>query len=256
VIALTDHDTMDGVEEAVCAARDTGLEIVPGVEINSEGEWGDIHFLGFYVDVRDRPLHECLDIVRDGRVARAKAMVARLRAMGMSLAWEEVRALASGPSVGRPHIARALADRGYVASTQDAFDRLIGLGGPAYVSRVRMPPRDVIRAILGAGGVPVMAHPFLSGPEAVAMVPEFVDLGLRGLEVYYPAHSAEQCEALLGMCELHGLLATGGTDFHAPISSEGAMLGSVPVPMECAARLREAALGPDGTRTTGLRLAG
>jgi predicted metal-dependent phosphoesterase TrpH len=250
-MALTDHDTVDGVAEGVRAARGTSLDVVPGVEINSEGEWGDIHFLGFYVDVRDGPLQECLETVRDGRVARAKAMVSRLRELGMSLTWAEVRALANGPSVGRPHIARALADRGYVNNVQEAFDRFIGLDGPAYVSRVRMSPKDVIMAIVGAGGVPVLAHPYLSGPTIVSMIPSLVTLGLRGLEVYYPAHSPDERAALLAICEEHGLLATGGTDFHAPTSSEGAMLGSIAVPLECAVRLRDAAPRSGGGRSTG-----
>ena len=241
VIALTDHDTMDGVDEASRAAAGTGLEVIPGVEINSEGEWGDLHFLGFYVDQANRALQECLETVRDGRVARARAMVKRLREMGMSLSWAEVRALAGGPSVGRPHIARALADRGYVAGTQEAFDRYIGLDGPAYVSRVRMSPREVIDAITQAGGVPVLAHPVYSGPETIGRIPEFVDLGLRGVEVYYPAHCAEDTAALLQVCRDHGLVATGGTDFHSPSSNEGAMLGSLYVPMECATQLREVA---------------
>jgi len=242
VIALTDHDTMGGVDEATRAAAGSGLEVIPGVEINSEGEWGDIHFLGFYVDQHNRSLRDCLETVRDGRVARAKAMVKRLRELGMSLTWDEVRALASGPSVGRPHVARALVDRGYVANTQEAFDRYIGLDGPAYVARLRMAPRDVIKAIIEAGGVPVLAHPAYSGPEVLAHIPEFVDYGLQGIEVYYPAHSPAVRAALLELCREHGLLATGGTDFHAPTSNEGAMLGSVHVPMACATRLREVAL--------------
>jgi predicted metal-dependent phosphoesterase TrpH len=241
VIALTDHDTMDGVSEAVRASEGTGLEVISGVEINSEGEWGDLHFLGFYVDREDAHLQDCLEAVRDGRVARAKAMVGRLRDLGMSLTWAEVRALANGPSVGRPHVARALADRGYVANTQEAFDRYIGLDGPAYVSRVRMAPEDVITAITQAGGVPVLAHPAYSGPAALALLPQFVACGLQGIEVYHPAHSAEDTLQLLGLCREHGLLATGGSDFHSPRSNEGGMLGSVQVPTDCVAQLRQAA---------------
>ena len=209
----------------------------------TKSEWGDIHFLGFYVDRDNQSLHDCLETVRDGRLARAKAMVVRLRKLGMSITWDEVRALASGPSVGRPHVARALADRGYVANTQEAFDRYIGLDGPAYVSRLRMAPPDVIGAIRQAGGVPVLAHPAHSGPEVLAHIPEFVGYGLQGIEVFYPAHSHDQRAKLLELCQAHGLLATGGTDFHAPTSNEGAMLGSVHVPMACALRLREAVLG-------------
>ena len=241
VIAPTDHDTLSGIGEARQAAVGTGLDVIPGVEVNSEGEWGDLHFLGYYVDTGNVPLQSCLETVRDGRVVRARRMVERLRDLGMSLDWEQVRALAGGPSVGRPHVARALVDQGYVSSVQEAFDRYIANGGPAYVPRVRMSPPEVIGAILAAGGLPVIAHPVHSGPEMVAQIPEFVGFGLRGIEVYYPKHSADDVEMLLELCRTHALLATGGTDFHGPGSGEGAMLGSIYVPLACATELREAA---------------
>ena len=245
VIALTDHDTLGGIAEALQAALGTGLDVIPGVEINSEGEWGDLHFLGYYVDPGERRLASRLETVRDGRVGRARKMIERLRELGMPLEWEQVRTLAGGPSVGRPHVARALVDRGYVSTTQEAFDRYIGNGGPAYVSRVRMSPPEVIQTILGAGGVPAIAHPVHSGPDVVTQIPEFVSYGLRGIEVYYPRHSPGDVEMLLRICEEHGLLAVGGTDFHGPEASEGTMLGSVPVPMSCVTQLRDAANLPN-----------
>jgi len=244
VMALTDHDTLAGVAEAQQAAAGTGLEVIAGVEVSSEGEWGDLHFLGYYVDAENGPLREKLQAMRDARVGRARRMIERLGEMGMGLEWEEVGALAGGESVGRPHVARALLNRGYVRTTQEAFDRFIGNDGPAYVARLRLTPPQVIQAIIGAGGVPVLAHPAHSGPAAVEHVPEFVAHGLRGVEVYYPDHSLEEIEMLLGLCREYGLLATGGTDFHGPGIAEGAPLGSVYVPLECAERLREAAALP------------
>jgi len=216
VIALTDHDTLGGVAEAQQAAVGTGLEVITGVEVNSEGDWGDLHFLGYYVDPENGPLRERLQAMRDVRVGRARKMIERLSEMGMALEWEEVRALAGGDSVGRPHVARALLNRGYVKTTQEAFDRFIGNDGPAYVPRLRLAPPEVIQTIIGAGGV-------------------------RGVEVYYPHHSPEEIEMLLGLCREYGLLATGGSDFHGPGIKEGASLGSVYVPPECVERLREAA---------------
>lgn len=249
-VALTDHDTVAGVAEAVAAATRTGPEVVPGVEISSEGSWGDLHFLGYYVDVENRALLECLQAMLGARLTRAEQMVERLAGLGMPLDWDEVRGLAAGESVGRPHVARALLGRGYVTSTGEAFDRYIGRDGPAYVPRLRLTPAEVIELIRQAGGVPVLAHPAGSG--ALGAVPEFASLGLRGLEVYYPSHSPEQVQALLGLCQRHRLLVTGGSDFHSPEHAEGAPMGSVLVPDDCVARLKEEAarggLTADGRR--------
>ncbi len=249
VIALTDHDTLGGVAEAQQAAVGTGLEVIAGMEVNSEGDWGDLHILGYYVDLNNGPLQEQLEAVQDVRVGRARKMIERLTEMGMPLAWDDVRALAGGASVGRPHVARALVNRGYVKTTKEAFDRFIANDGPAYVPRMRLSPSEVIQTIIGAGGVPVLAHAAHSGKQALALIPEMVGYGLRGLEVYYPHHSPEQIEMLLGLCREHGLLVTGGSDFHGPGSSEGAQLGSVHVPLECAERLREAAFRTRIVRT-------
>jgi len=241
VIALTDHDTLGGVAEAQQAAVGTGLEVIAGVEINSEGGRGNLHILGYYVDPESGPLQERLRAMRDARIERAGKMVERLREMGMPLEWEEVQALAGGDSIGRPHVARALLNRGYVKTLQEAFDRFVGRDGLAYVPRQRLTPPEVIRAIIEARGVPVLAHPAYSGAAVVERMPEFVGYGLRGVEVYYPHHSPEEVEMLLGLCRKYGLLVTGGSDFHGPGIEEGAPLGSVYVPLECVERLREAA---------------
>jgi predicted metal-dependent phosphoesterase TrpH len=241
VIALTDHDTLDGVAEAQSAADSTGLEVIAGVEVNSAGDGAALHILGFYTDPQDPNLNERLQAMRDSRLGRARRMVQRLDEMGMPLAWDRIQALAGGEIVGRPHVARAMLERGYVTSVREAFERFIGPDGPAHVPRLRLAPRDTIKMILHAGGVPVLAHPAHSGPAVTARVPEFVAYGLRGLEVYYPHHSPGDVAMLLELCREYGLLATGGTDFHGPDSEEGVPLGSIHVPLECAERLRAAA---------------
>jgi len=237
VIALADHDTLDGVAEARRAARGAALEVVTGVEINSEG---GLHILGYYVDRENGPLQERLQEMREARLSRAREMVGRLRELGVGLELEEVRALAGGDSVGRPHLARALIEGGYVQTVQEAFDRFVGREGLAYVPRPRLTPPEAIRTIIEANGAPVLAHPAHSGPAVVARIPELAACGLRGIEVYYPRHSPQEVEALLELCCERGLLATGGSDFHAPGSDEGAPIGSVHVPLECAERLRRA----------------
>jgi len=240
-IALTDHDTLGGVKKAQRAACDTGLEVISGVEINADGGQRDLHILGYYVDPENGPLQERLQAMQEARIGRARRVIERLRELGMALEMEEVQALAGGGSIGRPHVARALLNRGYVGTFQEAFDRFLGRDGLAYVPRLRLAPPEAIQAILEAGGIPVLAHPAHSGPSAVARIPELVNCGLRGLEVYYPHHSSAEAELLLELCQKHTLLATGGTDFHAPDSEEGAPIGSVYVPLACATRLREAA---------------
>lgn len=241
-IALTDHDTLSGVAEAQQAAVGTELEVIAGVEINSEGEWGDLHFLGYYIDLENAQLQERLQALRDARVERARKMLGRLRDMGMTLGWEAIRALAGGDSIGRLHVARALLDRGYVRTIQEAFDRFIGRDGPAYVPRLRLTPPEVIGTITEAGGIPVIAHPVHSGPAAVERIPEFANYGLRGVEVYYPHHSSEDIEMLLRLCRDYRLLFTGGSDFHhGQRVREGVALGSVFVPWECVEHLRRTA---------------
>lgn len=239
VLALTDHDTLSGVAEAQAAAAGTGLEVIPGAEVNSEGAWGDLHILGYCLDPESPLLKKRLEAMRDARLGRARKMLEKLGQMGMPLDWEEVRALAAGESVGRPHVARALLNRGYVTSIQAAFDRYIANDGPAYVPRLRLTPAEVIEAIRTAGGVAVLAHPVHSS--AVDLIPELVPLGLQGLEVYYPGHSQRDVQELLALCRRYGLLATGGSDFHGPGYEEGAPIGSVVVPLECVERLKDAA---------------
>jgi predicted metal-dependent phosphoesterase TrpH len=240
-LALTDHDTLGGVAEAQQAAAGTPLEVIAGVEVSCEGEWGDIHMLGFYVERTDGLLAERLEAMRIGRRKRAERMVGRLQRMGLELEWDEVQALAGGQSIGRPHIARALLERGHVQTIEEAFASYLGRGGRAYVSRPRLTPCEAIAAITEAGGVPVLAHPACTGEQAIGRVAELVDCGVRGLEVYYPQQGPDDVELLLGLCERYGLLTTGGSDFHSPDGAEGAPLGSVDVPFECLERLRQAA---------------
>lgn len=237
-IAIVDHDTTAGIAEAQEAAFGTGLEVVPGVELSAEGEWGDFHILGLYVNLQNGPLQKRLETLREGRVARAVRMLERLAALGVPLEWEDVAGLAGKAAVGRMHIARALVQRGYVANIGEAFQRYIGWGGPAYVPRARLSPAEAIHLIREAGGVAVLAHPAASG--VVAHIPMLVSLGLQGIEVYYPEHSPEDVNALLGIARCYRLLITGGSDFHGEPGA-GALLGSLDVPFHLLQEVRRAA---------------
>lgn len=237
-IAITDHDTTAGVAEAQTAALSTGLEVVPGVELSSEGEWGDFHILGLYVDLQNSLLQERLAQLRAGRTARAKEMLGRLAALGMPLEWEQIVALAGDAAIGRLHIARALVQQGYVADIGEAFQRYLGWGGPAYVPRVPLPPGEAIRLIREADGVAILAHPAASG--VTSYIPMLVSLGLQGVEVYYPEHSPADEKALLALARRHRLLVTGGSDFHG-MERAGASLGNSGIPLRLFQRIRRVA---------------
>ena len=183
-IALTDHDTTDGVAEAQAAGRDLGVEVMAGFEINSEGELGDVHFVAYGVDLANPMLQDRLLSIRDARVGRARGMLKKLAELGMPVAWERVLEIAGdASSIARPHVARALLEAGHVSSAQEAFDKYISNDGPAYVHRLQLTPQEVIDAVHGAGGAIVLAHPPRAG--TVDLIPMLQDMGLDGIEVYY-----------------------------------------------------------------------
>ncbi len=239
-IALTDHDTVAGLPEAWAAARGTGLEVVPGVEISSDWPVGDFHILGLYVDPWDGPLGDRLASMRVARLHRARKMLDRLAALGMPLEWEEIaRFCQRDCAIGRLHIALAMVHRGYVSDISEAFQRYIGRNGPAYVPRLRMTPAEVIGLIRRAGGVAVLAHPAASG--VVEQIPTLASMGLQGIEVWYPDHSPEDVRALLRLARQYHLLVTGGSDFHGFGLGAGAPLGSADVPLQALRQLQRAA---------------
>jgi predicted metal-dependent phosphoesterase TrpH len=162
VIAITDHDTTDGVAEAQQAAVSLGAPVViPGIELSAEDAAGDVHVLGYYVDIQNRDFQEKLAHFRQNRYSRGQRMLEKLAALNMPLEWDRVVAIADGGAIGRPHIARAMLEAGYVESVKDAFNQYIGNEGPAYVSRTRLTPEESVELIHSAGGAAVLAHPGL-----------------------------------------------------------------------------------------------
>lgn len=232
VISLTDHDTVSGVQEAVDAAAandraDGGVTIIPGVEISTDvpGKY-EIHMLGYYIDIDHAPLQERLATMSVSRLDRARKIWERLQQMGCAISWERVLALASDGVVGRPHIAQALVEAGYVASVQEAFQRYIGRDANAYVPRPKLLPEQAIELIRDAGGVPVLAHPSY----VVEHIPALVKAGLVGLEVYYGNYTQVEQHFLAGLARKHGLVATGGSDYHGPQVLDSVDIGQVDVP--------------------------
>jgi len=241
VIAITDHDTTDGVKPAQVAARAYGApRVIPGVELSAEDDAGDVHVLGYFIDIDNPALQERLTHFRDTRYHRGKLMLDKLAALGMPLDWERVVAIADGGAIGRPHIARALLEAGYVESVRDAFNRYIGNDGPAYVARARLSPEESVELIHSAGGAAVLAHPGLLA-DYRAMLARLIAVGLDGVEVVHPSNNDAVRLDLRGIAAANKLIMTGGSDFHGPKVKPDISLGMVSPPEGAVAALEQAA---------------
>ncbi len=234
VIAVTDHDTTAGIDEALEAARGTGLEVIPGVEISCDVPHEEVHVLGYYLDHHHPALQEKLRAMREARLQRAKDMLTKLAALGFPMPWEMVAELAGGESVGRPHVAQSMVKMGYVASNNEAFDLYIRRNGPAYVERYKISPLDAVSLIREARGLPVLAHPL----RITHFLPSLVEGGLVGMEVYYNGYSAEEIRGLAGLARKYDLIPTGGSDFHGSGVLDTVEMGGVRVPVQSVERLR------------------
>ena len=236
VLAITDHDSTDGLPEAMAAATAyRPLEILPGIEINCDVEGAEIHVLGYLMDWQAAWFQDFCRQQRRERRERVHRMVERLNSLGMPIEADDVFAVVKEGSAGRPHVAQVMVTRGYVKTVREAFDRYLGTGKPGHVPRKKLLPADAVRLIRRAGGVPVFAHPGLANRDE--LIPELIAAGLMGIECYYPEHSAAQRGAYVQMCRDHDLVATGGSDFHGP-RVRAATLGSPAVPLATVDALR------------------
>jgi 3',5'-nucleoside bisphosphate phosphatase len=248
VLAITDHDTTAGWDEAAEVAADHGIQLVPGIELNTDYDGGSADVLGYFFDPSDPDLQGLLTAIRDVRVNRARRMVEKLQAMGSVITYDDVLAYAGAGAVGRPHVAQALVAEGFVADVGEAFQRYIGNGGPAYAPRYKLGPADACRAIRAAGGVPSLAHPVppndpYSDPKRLrAFLPELVAAGLGGLECYYSGYTVKVNRWLEALAWYFKLVPTGGSDFHGAWRPDKPLAG-VAVPADTVARLRAAAGG-------------
>jgi predicted metal-dependent phosphoesterase TrpH len=228
--ALSDHDTLAGVAEAAAIGRELGVRIIPATELNTESEWGDAHVLGYFIDPADSELEARLRWLRENRGKRIELMVKKLNALGYAVELARVLEIAQGGALGRPHLAQALFEKGYVASYDEAFDTLIAKDSPAYVARVGLDPFDAVALVRKHGGVPSLAHPgTVVGLDE--LLPKLVAVGLAGIEAYYAAHSPEMTVRCLALAREFDLVPTGGSDFHGR-GEHGADLGGVFVPPE------------------------
>lgn len=242
-LAITDHDSVEAVPRALRATEGSSLLLIPGVELSAIYENLDVHVLGYFVDYLDQHFLARLEDLRVARQERAANMVEALHEAGFDVTIDEVLRLAEEGAVGRSHVARVLVDKGHVMSVAEAFDLYIGRGRPYYVPKPSTTPTLAVRTILDAGGVPILAHPAITGVEF--LIPQLAEVGLAGVEAFHAEHTQEQAESLVRVAREYDLIVTGGSDHHGP-TSPGGDLGSADVPdyvlpelLACAGREHE-----------------
>jgi hypothetical protein len=243
--ALTDHDSTEGIAEArIAAAKYPGYVLIPGVEMGSDIDGHEVHMLGLFLDPADDKLQEILAELREGRVARGKGIVEKLRALGIMIEWDRVQEIAGEAAVGRPHVAQALVEKGYVKKVADAFDKWIGRNGPAYVDRRRMSPEECVQCIVERGGLACWAHPAELGRKWEDVEPILISLkaaGMRAIEVYYKSYGRETIDRLVALADKHDLLPLGGSDYHGIFGNDERLPGDIPLPDSSVDRLLELA---------------
>ena len=237
VIALTDHDTIDGLIPAIEAAREyPALTLIPGVELSTDVPNGEIHVLGYFIDYTGQEFKASLERMRNSRADRADKMVAKLKELGCNIELERVREIAGNGALGRAHVAQALLEKGYISSFKEAFSKYIGHGCPAYVGREKLTPVEAVKLVIKANGLPVLAHPYTAlNPEEV--IKELKTVGLVGMEVYYAGYLPTEINNLLNMAQKHDLIPTGGTDYHGIDVSSDIAIGDTDVPIQSVKQL-------------------
>jgi len=230
VIAITDHDSVDGVALALKAAKAfPSVTVIPGVEINTDVPHGEVHILGYFINHTDSKLRSTLYRLRASRKGRAITMIRKLKALGMKIEWQRVQELAGSGSICRPHIAQALLEKGYITSFQEAFAKYIGREGPAYVEREKVTPVEAVKLVAEANGLPVLAHP--ANIDALdQLLPQLINAGLVGIEVWYNNYFPETIDRIKAIASEHRLIATGGSDYHGFGDDTETLLGGIAVP--------------------------
>jgi predicted metal-dependent phosphoesterase TrpH len=217
-IAITDHDTVEGIAEGLKEGSNVGLEVIPGVELSVDFPKGTMHLLGYYIDHTRAELLEKLRVVQRARAERNLQMIERLRGLGIEIDLSELKEAPEHAQIGRPHFAYTLVHKGYAQNIQDAFDRYLRKGGPAYVEKFKFSPEEAMGFIIKAGGVTVLAHPFtlnrLQQKDLEDVIAKLKAQGLDGIEIFYPEHSEGQVKIYRHLAQKYGLVMSGGSDFH------------------------------------------
>ncbi len=220
-IALTDHDTTGGLNEALSAAREMNMEVIPGCELSVEYN-GLMHILGLWIKSEAPALNKSLQELRSKRNDRNEIIVEKLRAQGIEINYDEIKALAGDAAIGRPHICRVLMNKGAVSSIQEAFEKYLGPGGKAYVPKEKFNPEKAISILKNEQATVILAHPFslkFNEDELRGELIRLKEMGLDGVEVFYPEHTKEQTSLYSSLCAELDLLPSGGSDFHGSIKS-------------------------------------
>ena len=240
-VAISDHDTTEGLAEAFAAAEEfPDLRIIPAIELSTDIPGDEVHMLGYFLRHEDEELQEILRQFRMGRLERGRMIVEKLATLGINVEWERVQEIAGDGSVGRPHIALAMVEKGYCKQPKDAFPEYLGRNGLAYVERSKMTPPEAVEMLVRFGAVPVLAHPaYLVEMEPV--IAELAEAGVVGMEVHYAQYSEETVQQLAGLASRYGLIACGGSDYHG-LGNEGELLpGTLGPPLETVELLEKAA---------------
>ena len=232
VIAITDHDSTEGLEEAFEAAKQyPNLRIIPGIELSTDIPGNEVHLLGYFIDYKNENFQLILENFRDGREYRSKKMVEKLAGMGVNISWDRVNELSNGGAIGRPHIAQAMLEKGYIKLPQEAFEGYLERNGPAYVEREKHTPSEAVQMVRSVGGIAVMAHP-MEVDNREDVLPELHQAGLAGMEVFYGYYTDKQVKYLLELSKKWNLIPCGGSDYHALGTPGEPEPGHVGPPME------------------------
>ncbi|MBI1939037.1 MAG: PHP domain-containing protein [Ignavibacteriales bacterium] len=221
-ISITDHDSVNGINEAIIYGKEIGVEVIPGVEISTDLEDKEIHLLAYFIDIENEELRKYLIFFRDERFHRAKRIVQKLRKLGLHITLDDVLAQAQNSSIGRPHVAYALVDLGIISNYYEAFDKFIGDNGPAYERKIHVSPQSALKLINDAGGLSIIAHP---GYMKESILINLIKAGVDGIEVIHPSHNENQIKFYKGIVNQYCLLATGGSDFHGGKKGDDNNLG-------------------------------
>lgn len=240
-ISITDHDNTDATPSAIKAGKNLGVEIVPGVELSVEPESPrdeEIHILGYYIDWQDENFQEKLRHFREARRKRAYKILEKLDRLGVKIDPQQLFEFAGKGSVGRMHVAKVLKEEGFVNYLQEAFDRYLAYGKPAYVPKLRLPSQEALDLISRLGGISVIAHP-LYGGNSKEIIQKLKGFGLDGIEGYYTKHSSEDVKRFRSWAKAFGLLITGGSDCHGEILDEEILIGNQKIPYDVLSQLKE-----------------